>query len=361
MLTFDECLNYGKVESSAQRAGGFIGQMVSQNAVSVIDCGNFGVIGNGQAGAIIGFSQAFNGTNPGSVTIQGFLNMGSISSTNAAGGLIGYTNINGTVTGTYTIDACANFGSVTGKQQVGGFVGLTSGGVTITNSLSAGSVKVNDTSVPGIFAGVADKASGSGNYHISTDGANTDCTTDENALQDINAAIEKYNDTSALSANWGKAMLNDAGNGAVLATPKFAGVQNTAVTKNDENEDVYSIRLISVINAARYSKVGYNIQVSTSTTSGSELPIYCTTAYTAIEANDNGVKKTYTAAELGGLYVYALKIENLDPTETYTFKITPIAVGTEADGAAEYLGETYVITYTNGVYSGCTVVENAEV
>ena len=66
----------------------------------------------------------------------------------------------------------------------------------------------------------------------------------------------------------------------------------------------------------------------------------------------NGQVNTYTASTLGGTYVYALNVDELDPNEAYTFTVTPVAFGIEADGAAEYVGETYTFVYANGVFGG---------
>ena len=160
-------------------------------------------------------------------------------------------------------------------------------------------------------------------------------------MADLNAAIEKYN--TDMSSAWGKVMLVDGK--VVLANAVFVGVQRTNSLKDD---GTYSIRLVSVINSAKYSKVGYKIQVN----DGAEMPIYCTSAYTGINETVNGKVNLYAASDFGGEFVYALNVDDLDPTVKYTFTVTPIAYGLETEGSVEYIGESYTFVYENGVFGG---------
>ena len=342
-ITMTRCVNYGTINATSQRAGGMIGNIENPYfvVITIEDSANFGTISNGQSGGAIGYSLACNpnSTETASVIIKNFLNMGDIFASNAAGGLVGYARADKGKIGYYTVENCVNFGKVSGKQQVGGFFGYTSNTVTITNSLNAGSVTANDESTPGNFVGVESVASGTGNFYVPVSGANTDCAT--TALTDLNAAIKKYNDE--MSAAWGKVILNDNGNGVVLANPAFVGVQNTAIDANNE----YSVRFASVIDTARYSKVGYLIKVN-----GAATPVEysCKNVYQTINGTVDGKVVSYTAEALGGAYIYALNIDKIPASGTYTFQVTPFA--TDLDTTTVYTGTTYTVTYVDGVYSG---------
>ncbi len=358
-ITFNGCKNYGKITITSQQVGGLIGCVdMLKWAIDIKNSANFGDISGNQAGGAIGKVNQ-NGT--ASVTVTSFLNMGDLTSGSSAGGVLG---IIWATAGTYSFDRCVNFGTVTGlkNQGTGGLVGGLNSNTPafkIDNSMNAGKVSVHNVSgdiAYGNFVGTAGKASGSNNYYVAVNGVtNTDCVDTANDLQTLAKAIEKFNDGTSFKSLLdihGKAMLNDNGNGAVLATPAFVGVQRTNALAND---GTYSIRLVSVIDAARYSKVGYKLQLNGST----EKTEYCTTAYMEISETVNGKVNSYNASSLGGTYVYALNIDELDPNETYTFTVTTVAVGTVEDGAAEYIGESYTFTYANGVFTG--YVESSEV
>ncbi|MEE1115706.1 MAG: lysine--tRNA ligase [Clostridia bacterium] len=62
---------------------------------------------------------------------------------------------------------------------------------------------------------------------------------------------------------------------------------------------------------------------------------------------DTGVVE-YTKENLDGEYIYALTIKGVPTTGTVTFNVTTYGI---VDGV-EIVGETYVVTYTDGVYVG---------
>ena len=363
-LSFDNCVNYANVKGN--KTGGFIGYTQLSGGCSIIDCANLGDISGVNIGGAIGYDQPQAGGTA-SVEITNFINLGTIASTNYAGGLVGFIRTNGAAT-TYTVEGTVNFGTLTStnaKAGVAGFIGSdypeTSAkgcSFTIKNSMNAGAVSANGGTKIGAFIGEGANAENvtaetENNTYVSDAALNTIGGT--TALETLNAAMEKYNDGTSFKGVFdihGKVMLNDKGDCAVLATPALVGVQKTNALADD---GTYSIRLVSVIDVARYSKVGYKIQVN----DAAEMPIYCTTAYTGISETVNGQVNTYTASTLGGTYVYALNVDELDPNETYTFTVTPVAFGTEADGATEYVGETYTFVYANGIFGG--FIENSEV
>ena len=62
---------------------------------------------------------------------------------------------------------------------------------------------------------------------------------------------------------------------------------------------------------------------------------------------DTGVAE-YTEENLDGQYIYALTIRGVPTEGTVTFNVTTYGI---VDGV-EIVGETYVVTYTDGVYVG---------
>ena len=343
-MHFSDCLNYGAI-SDAHTDAGMIAQCKLYRDLTIKNCANFGDLSNekGNLGGAIAYLNAMS-TNC-DITFTNFLNMGNITSKNYTGGLVGY--INTTLPNSFVVSHCVNFGTVTGRSGfTGGFFGNDNKNLSIQNSMSAGTVA---TGTVGAFVGEKKNdatVTFSDTYYVASS-AGTDYGT--NSLTDLNAAITKYN--TDMSATWGKVMLD--GTKVVLANSVFVGVQKTNAPAND---GTYSIRLVSVINTAKYSKVGYKIQVN----GGTEFLEFCTTAYTGINETVNGNVNTYKATDFGGSYVYALNVDDLDPTETYTFTITPVAYGLEVKGNTEaYIGETYTFVYKNGVFGG--YIENSEV
>ena len=340
-LLFEGCINYGTAAASNHRVAGLAAFVAPTCGVKVVNCANHGDISGINIGGAFGYVQPLDAASK--IDVAGFVNFGTVASGNYGGGLIGYIT---RALNAYQLENCVNFGTISGPY-VGGLLGNNLGGLTIKNSMNAGTV--SGTNKSGSFVGDYTGADDgkSSNYYVSSD-ANTLYGT--NAVADLDAAVATYN--SDMSTVWGKVTLDNGK--VVLANPVFLGVQRTNALKND---GTYSIRLISVINTAKYSKVGYQIRVNDS----SEMPIYCTTAYTGINETVNGKVNIYTASDFGGAYVYALNVDDLDPNTTYTFTITSVAYGPEAEGGAEeYIGATYTFKYVNGVFGGY-VVNSSEV
>ena len=72
-----------------------------------------------------------------------------------------------------------------------------------------------------------------------------------------------------------------------------------------------------------------------------------------LSTTEQGFAAEVTAAELNGTYLFALAIENVPATGTFTFTVTPYAKA--LDGTTVYSGASYNVTYTNGAYVGTTV------
>ena len=264
--------------------------------------------------------------------------------------------------------------STTNGEMVAGLVAATNTHVkfTIQNTLSAGPItkSISDAvwDKTGLIAGqvtATDNLESINNYCLKNDQAQVKVFA-KVELNDIQAAVDLYNGKTVKNGEtevtvaeatktamttirgiWGAAILDDSDASApiiVMAKPAYAGVQETAIENGS-----YKIRLASTIDTAKYSKVGYKIQVN----GAAEVTEYCKTVYTGLNGTVDGKLTKYSAEELGGEFVYALNIKDLDATQTYVFKVTPVAV--EIDGITEHVGKTYTITYVKGVYSGCTV------
>ena len=369
-VTLKNCLNHGEVTGSntSNMIGGLVGEFVassSQMPVSILNCANMGAINGGtNMGGILGRAGG-----AGAFTIENTLNMGAMTGNQNIGAIMAYAYTAGA---SVSIDGCVNFGSIRdtngGTPYVGGLVAqayLNTIPITIQNCLSAGAVTANATNktyvghIVGNTVQGADITTG-GNYYLPVSGVITDgvgMAFADNALTDIKDAVALYNGTKEGVADstkaametmrnlWGKVISDETNNNlVVLATPEFVGLQNTKIVDNK-----FDVRLISAIDTAKYSRVGYKITVNTA----DQIDYFCKTIYTGLNGLVNGTTRTYTADELGGKYVYALTLEDLKDSETYTIQIIPVA--TDVNGEEDYTGNTYTITYVNGTYSGCVV------
>lgn len=153
---FINCKNYVDINISGQNqyAGGFVGWAYQSGAVTFENCINYGKITAGTnacVGGVIGIGSApsfISCVNYGAVTVTTYGKSG--------GGLIGY------VYGITTADGCANFGDVVNSANgtvMGGIAGAVAGytsAINVKNSINAGKVY---NGVAGSFA--ATKSTGS--------------------------------------------------------------------------------------------------------------------------------------------------------------------------------------------------------
>lgn len=142
-LTFKNCVNEGNIYSGEYDgyAGGFVGYCRATNGNIFENCVNKGKVeakatkaGQGRAGGFIAM------TGSGNYDFDGCVNEGEIVATNYAGGLIGHINGGGLV----TFDDCANKNAVSGNYA-GGFAGNLGNAtsMTLTNCLNEGAITAN--------------------------------------------------------------------------------------------------------------------------------------------------------------------------------------------------------------------------
>ena len=128
-----------------------------------------------------------------------------------------------------------------------------------------------------------------------------------------------------------------------LSLPEYAaayvGVQNTAVG----NDSKYSVRFVGVVNSLDYESVGFKISCG-----DKNFDTECNRAYKSIVGGEND----YTAAQLGGEYIFAAAIKDI-PTSAgeLTFTVKPYVVV----GETTYYGAAYTVTYNAGAYVSVAV------
>ena len=182
-LSFDACVNYGRITSSEANAGGFIGCVTSCSMVNITisNSVNNGLIGSRQnTGGFIGSVEKnnrdsgtmhtitiLNTSNHGNVTslsgnsggfiglihnvtqfnvsFSGSSNTGWVGESVSAGGFLGYVHSS---TGNISISNCQNYGNITATDQIGGFIGSVheckDGNVVISNTINEGFVQGNE-------------------------------------------------------------------------------------------------------------------------------------------------------------------------------------------------------------------------
>ena len=331
--------NHGAVNASASDSGALLGY-ARPNGGSItversLNTGSLSGGGNNKAG-VIGSS---NHDGDYTLTVKAFLNTGSITSGSRAAAVTGWLD------SAITVEDSISLGSLSGNGDCGGILAFAQDGSVVKNCLSAASVSTTTGSAGILVGGSAEKATFSGNYYKKADSANT--TGGETELagwSDVVAVLnEKY------SSTWGRFLLNTDGTGAVLATPKLAGVQDGKATG-----DTFSVRFIATLqDTLRYERVGFRITVN----GGAETEISCKHVYLKLLANEAGGQVEVSASALGGSYLYALTVDGIPATGTVTFTVVPFAVdqaGTE--NAQTYIGQGYTVTYTNGVFTSATPI-----
>lgn len=119
----------------------------------------------------------------------------------------------------------------------------------------------------------------------------------------------------------------------------YVGVQNTAVS----NDSKYSVRFVGVVNSLDYESVGFKISCG-----DKNFDTECNRAYKSIVGGEND----YTAAQLGGEYIFAAAIKDI-PTSAgeLTFTVMPYVVV----GETTYYGAAYTVTYNAVAYVSSAV------
>jgi len=123
--------------------------------------------------------------------------------------------------------------------------------------------------------------------------------------------------------------------------------------RTDAEAGKMDIRVIGVINAtdlAKYTNVGFNVSLydasgETPTLIKAFAPQTTTVVYKSVNANEGGSITTYSAADLGATYLYALELQGIPTTGSYTFEITAFAT----EGENTISDSVVTVTVVNGV------------
>ncbi|MBQ8817122.1 MAG: hypothetical protein IJZ83_00945 [Clostridia bacterium] len=125
----------------------------------------------------------------------------------------------------------------------------------------------------------------------------------------------------------------------------YVGVQNTTVNTNttdDIPDNTYSVRFVGVVNSLAYDEVGFKI-----TCGERNFDTACKYVYTSIAGDGDD----YTAAALGGNYIFAVAIKNIPTEGEVTFTVKPYFV---VDNQT-YYGTAYTVTYNAEGYVSSAV------
>lgn len=329
-VSLTKCENLGQVSATSGDAGGLLGRVNhAGGSLEVGSCANLGAVSGGNTAGLLG---ANNGNYP--LSVSDFLNCGVVTADSRAGGLIAYNG-----GGDVALLRCVNIGALSGKADSGGLLAYanTARKTTVRASASVGSITVTSGSA-GCFIGAnASYASCSDNICKTSGSANTIGGTEvlgsaSEILAPLNARYAKA---------WGGFILNTVGEGVVVATPRMIGVQQSAV--QDHKLDV---RFVAVIqNSLRYNRVGFLVTVN----DGEAKEIFCKYVYEALSAVDDSGLTQVLPDQFGGTYIYALSVTDVPADQTVHFSVTPFASVMDGNNEVIYSGETYMLTYENGV------------
>lgn len=293
----------------------------SDDTVTITNSKNYGSVTatNGHAGGAIGVASAAKGT----ITVSDYYNAGNVTSTSSAGGVIGISEPSGDNNEqTIDIDRLINTGDIKGKWRGCAATGYVKNAkVCIDNCVTTGElIKLNNSSTSYAFTEVAadnTKVTGSGNYAVNgltigkaglTETLNQNLTDILNVLNAENAGY-----------SFGRFALNSDGSNIVLATPTYEGYQ----------KGTDSIRLLATVNDIKladpceYKYLGFELSKDGGLT---YKKFYTEFVYDSVLATDDGDQITYTAAALGGQYIYALIIEGISEATFDTLTVRTFAV-----------------------------------
>lgn len=124
-----------------------------------------------------------------------------------------------------------------------------------------------------------------------------------------------------------------------------------AVQKTDPADNAVALRFIGSVNSLKGEKVGFEL-TAVYTADGVERTLSwdrsATMVYTSILAEENGSVRSVTAAELGGVYLYALVLENVPVNAgDIVFTVRPYRV---IDGEKDY-GVEKTVTLSGGEFA----------
>jgi len=377
------CHNYGAIQGNANIAGllGYIKKNNFTGKINIDACANYGEISGNKSYGTGGFIGNVE-QNTGTITISNSENVGTV--TNSVGNAGGFVGDCGATT--LSLKNCLNRGAVKAKHAVGavmaggakltidGFINIgaiTASGDYLANVTGNGTIaSVKNSYGFGRLSGTANKNSAylcaqgaleyADNKYLSVDGFTpkqkvdadagiVDETTLGFAIADMAAAVTllntKYTDLD-FAVGTDKAIY--------VTTPVLRATQETAPA-----EGLQKVRFIATINAdaTALKSVGFRVsytyndgtqEVVKGLTEGEPTPVACEWIYKSIKAIEGGKTYTYTAASMGGDYVYALSVAGV-PTNVgdVTFTVTPFTVD---QNGKEVTGQGWTVVYNGGEF-----------
>ena len=336
-LTMENCVNYGNITNPSKDTGGIIGNVSGDSKGTVTGCVNFGNVNGGStAGIIASYNPSTNATM--TFTISNCVNFGSVNGSSNTGGVLGYVGAGKYV----TVENCANVGSISSGGKAAGIAAMSSNQMKLDNCASFAAVAGKDTETNALLAVIPDgqtPAQATNLFYtpLTVTSTNTVTGTAKTLEEGLAYMNEKY------ASLVGNMLLNSDGNGIVLANPTFVGVQTSAAV-----EGKMKVRFVATLgDTLRYSAVGFNVTLKDQGTVNKE----CNSVYRKLLSTDaQGFTSEVSASDLGGVYIFALAIENVPAEGEVVFTVTPYAK--DLDGTTVYNGTSYEITFNNGVYVG---------
>lgn len=312
-----------------------------------------------------------------STTLTNCVYAGNIEITSdaqAAGGLIGAVEGTGTYLASglnLTASNCAFYGSLkAGGQTSSPLFGFLNNATTasISNCIAAGHWGYSTTSQNGVVWGYT--AGLTGNKTVTnlyyTHDANVFVTTSpteptvyrttEHALKSVTSLqlIEEWGLTAwsridAYSYPLPKtvALLLPEGARPVSESTRLIGYQRR---DPDAADGRFDLRLVAVVDGLAYQNIGFDVEIRfdingkavQSVTNAGEAPI--TEVYGMLTGSDeNDTRKTYTAAELGGAYIFALNITGIPDVNGLYFTVTTYHTDPDGQKTADHT-ESFVLS-----------------
>ncbi len=328
--TIENCINYGTITGLAD-TGGIAGNHSGDGNSIVIGCKNFGRVSSSKNAA--GFSGSVSGT----LSLNNFLNAGTISGGDIVGGIVAYMGGS-----SMSFEKCINTASVTNIKGgiTGGIIGraATASGFTMKDCASFGPVVSTGENV-GAYVGSSDdgvqmSAGSTGNKYVEVANGN-------NTGIDTTGRVDVEMVAGELAILTGIDFVKTSNNAFFVAAPKLVAIQ-----EGTNAAGARPIRLVAVVNANDMTQLGFKVTVKVNgVVQGAVKDINGNVVYSRINGKDGSTK---SAGELGGEYIYALIIENIPSgAGEVSLTITPYAVG-----SATYNGETVEIVFVNGALVG---------
>ena len=185
-----------------------------------------------------------------------------------------------------------------------------------------------------------------------------DSRVDDNTIQAENYADYTFTlDAPSAMYSYFKIEITKIGAGGCLQIAELAlnetekTIDFSGVQVSDSVSDTFAVRFLSTVDELSYNVVGYRMNITYKGATKTGVEKETSEVYTSVVAGThNGIAKEVLASELGGAYIQALTIYNIDATAgDVVFEITPYTV---KDGVTSD-GYSYAITVNNGVVVSC--------